>query len=94
MNLKELKVKREVLQKTVLGIEAQRKVDKKQLKKLEQEILEMTGLTSLEKLDEYMTRLESELNTRRDTLTEQIAELDAQLSEIVISKEEEDIDEI
>lgn len=54
----------------------------------------MTGLTSLETLDEYMTRLESELNTRRDTLTEQIAELDAQLSEIVISKEEEDIDEI
>jgi len=51
-------------------------------------------LKSLEKLDEYMTRLESELNTKRDTLSEQVAELDAQLTEIVVSKDEEDIDEI
>jgi hypothetical protein len=41
-----------------------------------------------------MTQLESEVNTRRDTLSEQVAELDAQLTEIVVSKEEEDIDEI
>ena len=94
MNLKELKAKRNTLQKTVLEIEAQNKMNLKQLKKIEAEILEKTGLKSLDKLEEYLARLESELNTKRDVLSEQVAELDAQLAEIVVSKEEEDIDEI
>lgn len=79
MTLKELEKKRKELEKTVIGIEAKRELNEKELKRLKASILEKSGLKSLNNLDEFMSRLETELRDGTNKLSEELSELESQL---------------
>jgi len=49
--------------------------------KLEEDILKLTKLTDINKLEDFMARLEKEINLKETTLSEKVAELESQLSE-------------
>lgn len=83
MELKELQKKQKEIEKKIAQIDAKAEVNLKELKVLEEEIKNKTGLKDLSKLGDYMEKLSSELHRKRETLEESIIEVEAQLVEIL-----------
>lgn len=98
MKLEELEKTRKELEKKTIGIEAKRELNQKELEKLGEEILAKTGLDSLDNLDEYIARIEGELEVGKNKFAQELSELNAQLvdalGEGVEGDLQEDIDEI
>jgi len=90
MTLKELEKKRKELEKKAIEIEAKRELNQKELERLKKEILEATGLKSLENLDEYVSRLEQELQDGKSRFARELSELEASLVDVL----DEDVDDI
>ena len=83
MELKELQKKQKEIEKKIAQIDAKAEVNLKELKALEKEIKDKTGLKDLSKLSDYMEKLSSELHRKRETLEESIVAVEAQLVEIL-----------
>lgn len=97
MNLKELENKRKGIEKKIFEIEAQRGVNQQELEKITKSILEKTGLKSLDSLEDYMSRLEEELSTNQNKLSEELSVLEVQLVDALgegTDNIKEDLDEI
>jgi len=74
-------------------VEAQRKVNKEMLQKLESVLIKKTGLSDLKEVDKYVEDLDKELNIKRDLLAESLALLEAELTEVMSNEPSDDLEE-
>ena len=75
--------RRKELEKKVAELEANKKINEKLFKDLEKALLEMTGLKSLDKLDDFVEKLEGELHNKGEKLAEAVADLEVQLVDLL-----------
>lgn len=81
--LDDLLSRRRVLEKKVAEIEARNKLNASELKKLEKELKEKTGLDDLGKLEVYLEKLETEIDSRMSKLRESLSEVESQLVDVL-----------